>query len=44
MNAEQRDIFEATLAADQTSLKARLAALQGATPDVSATPTSYPGR
>ena len=33
MNAEQRDIFEETLAADQVSLEARLAALQVATPD-----------
>ena len=32
MNAEQRDIFEETLAADQASLEAQLAALQGATP------------
>jgi transposase len=30
MNAEQRDIFEETLAADQASLEAQLAALQGA--------------
>ncbi|MCO4245828.1 hypothetical protein NFX52_30740, partial [Acidovorax facilis] len=28
MNAEQRDIFEETLAADQASLQAQLAALQ----------------
>ena len=33
MNAEQRDIFEETLAADQVSLEAQLAALQVATPD-----------
>ena len=32
MNAEQRDIFEETLAADQASLEAQLEALQGATP------------
>ena len=32
MNAEQRDIFEETLAADQASLQAQLEALQGATP------------
>lgn len=31
MNAEQRDIFEETLAADQASLEAQLAALQGET-------------
>ena len=37
MNAEQRDIFEETLAADQSSLEAQLAALQGASPDASAT-------
>ena len=37
MNAEQRDIFQETLAADQASLKAQLAALQGASPDASAT-------
>ena len=30
MNAEQREIFEETLAADQASLEAQLAALQGA--------------
>ena len=33
MNAEQRDIFEETLAADQASLEAQLAALQASTPD-----------
>ena len=33
MNAEQRDIFKETLAADQASLEAQLAALQVATPD-----------
>ena len=37
MNAEQRDIFQETLAADQVSLEAQLAALQGASPIVSAT-------
>ena len=37
MNAEQRDIFQETLAADQVSLEAQLAALQGASPDASAT-------
>ncbi len=31
MNAEQREIFEETLAADQASLEAQLAALQGTT-------------
>nr|WP_110057736.1 IS66 family transposase [Prauserella marina] len=37
MNAEQRDIFEETLAADQASLQAQLAALQqGSTPGSSA--------
>jgi transposase len=36
MNAEQRDIFEETLAADQASLEAQLAALQGATPGATA--------
>jgi transposase len=33
MNAEQRDIFEETFAADQASLEAQLAALQGSTPN-----------
>ena len=32
MNAEQRDIFEETFAADHASLEAQLAALQGSTP------------
>ena len=46
MNAEQRDIFEETLAADQASLEAQLAALQGtasATPDTGA-PEKQPRR
>jgi transposase len=33
MNAEQRDIFEETFAADQASLEAQLAALQSTTPN-----------
>ncbi len=33
MNAEQREIFEETLAADQASLEAQLAQLQGSTPN-----------
>ena len=33
MNAQQREIFEETFAADQASLEAQLAALQGSTPD-----------
>jgi transposase len=33
MNAEQREIFEETFAADHASLEAQLAALQGSTPD-----------
>jgi len=33
MNAEQRDIFEETLAADQASLEEQLAALRAGTPD-----------
>ena len=33
INAEQRDIFKETLAADQASLEAQLAALQVAAPD-----------
>jgi transposase len=33
MNAEQREIFEETFAADQASLEAQLADLQGRTPD-----------
>ena len=37
MNAEQRDIFEETCAADQASLEAQLAALQGSAPDSSGT-------
>ncbi len=36
MNAEQRDIFEETCAADQASLEAQLAALQGTAGDGSA--------
>jgi len=36
MNAEQRDIFEETLAADQASLEAQLAALQGCATGASA--------
>jgi transposase len=32
MNAEQRNLFEETFAADQASLEAQLAALQGSTP------------
>ena len=47
MNAEQREIFEETLAADQASLEAQLAALQGTptgdTPGVSA-PDKQPRR
>ena len=47
MNAEQREIFEETLAADQASLEAQLAALQGttngATPGASA-PEQQPRR
>ena len=47
MNAEQRDIFEETLAADQASLQAQLAALhaaaQGSTPSASA-PEQQPRR
>ena len=46
MNAEQRDIFEETLAADQASLEAQLAALQGTTsptPDTGA-PEQQPRR
>jgi transposase len=47
MNAEQRDIFEETLAADQASLEAQLEALQGAptahTPGVGA-PDKQPRR
>ena len=47
MNAEQRDIFEETLAADQASLEAQLAALhaaaQGSTPSASA-PEQQPRR
>ena len=39
MNAEQRDIFEETCAADQASLEAQLAALQGSAPDGSGTPS-----
>jgi len=35
MNAEQRDLFEETFAADQASLEAQLAALQVSTPNVS---------
>ena len=41
MNAEQRDIFEETFAADHASLLAQLAALQGNTPD--GTPNTTPG-
>ena len=37
MNAEQRNIFQETLAADQASLEPQFAALQGASPDASAT-------
>ena len=33
MNAEQREIFEETFAADHASLEAQLAALKGSTPD-----------
>ena len=33
MNAQQREIFEETFAADQASLEAQLAALQASTPD-----------
>ncbi len=33
MNAEQRDIFEETFAADRARLETQLAALQGSTPD-----------
>ena len=36
MNAEQREMFEETFAADQASLEAQLAALQGGTPGGSA--------
>ena len=47
MNAEQRDIFEETLAADQASLETQLAALhdaaQGSTPSASA-PEQQPRR
>ena len=43
MNAEQRDIFEETLAADQASLEAQLAALQGSTEGASA-PQKKPRR
>ena len=43
MNAEQRDIFEETLCADQASLEAQLATLQGATPGASA-PQKEPRR
>ena len=47
MNAEQREIFEETLAADQASLEAQLAALQGTakgdTP-VAGTPDKQPRR
>ena len=35
MNAEQRNIFQETLAADQASLEPQFAALQGASPDAS---------
>ena len=35
MNAEQRDLFEETFAADQASLEAQLAALQVSTPNAS---------
>jgi transposase len=38
MNAAQREIFEETLAADQASLEAQLAALQGSAPTGRATP------
>ena len=43
MNAEQREIFEETCAADQASLEAQLASLQGATPGASA-PQKEPRR
>jgi len=43
MNAEQREIFEETLAADQASLEAQLAALAGATPSRAA-PEQQPRR
>lgn len=41
MNAEQREIFEETFAADHASLAAQLAALQGNTPE--GTPNATPG-
>lgn len=44
MNAEQRDIFEETLAADQASLEAQLAALQGMAPSRSAREEQQPRR
>ena len=43
MNAEQGEIFEETHAADQASLEAQLAALQGTTPGASA-PEKQPRR
>ena len=43
MNAEQRDIFEETLAADQASLETQLAALQGTAKGASA-PEKEPRR
>ena len=43
MNAEQRDIFEETCAADQASLEAQLAALQSSTQSASA-PEKEPRR
>ena len=42
MNAEQREIFEETFAADQASLEAQLAALQASTPLAAAPGSSAP--
>jgi len=44
MNAEQRDIFEETLAADQASLEAQLAALQAVAPSRTAEQQQQPRR
>lgn len=44
MNAGQREIFEETLAADQASLEAQLAALQQASPTGRAAPEQQPRR
>ena len=44
MNAEQREIFEETLAEDQASLEAQLAALQAQPGSQSATPDKQPPR